>query len=87
MEKTSISRNPNQTNKMNDNLTEEELAALKATANENEWNAACDRIKDARSGQYPPDWWTVMMQSGLSREIMARWPKPGSPEIQITILH
>lgn len=44
-------------------LTESELARLKATKSEDEWNAACDAVKDARGGQYPHDWYQKVLGS------------------------
>lgn len=54
------------------NLTQEEITRLKATKSEQEWNDVCDEIKTARAGQYAPDWWPRVMQSGLAAEIQAR---------------
>lgn len=55
------------------NLTEKEIEKLKATKSESEWNSACDEIKKARNGIYPPDWWPRMMMSGLIAEIQDSW--------------
>ena len=55
------------------NLTNEEIAAFEATQSEAQWNAQCDKIKAARHGQYPPDWWPVMVESGKASRIMVRW--------------
>jgi hypothetical protein len=52
-----------------------EVAALYATANEAEWNRAVTAIQAARGGHYPPDWFEVVMASGLHAEIAASWPK------------
>lgn len=68
---------------MHPKLTEEELAALKATCSDNEWNQVCLEIKTTRGGAYPPDWWPVMMASGLAESIAKGWASPRTAEIQI----
>lgn len=55
------------------NITDEEIDKLKKTNNEGQWNAVCDEIKKARGGQYPPDWWSKVKQSGLMDEAIARF--------------
>ncbi len=50
---------------MNFNLTEEEIEGLKNAATEDEFNSLCDKIKRVRGGQYPPDWFSMVVQSGL----------------------
>ncbi len=56
-----------------ENITEREISELEATRSETEWNAKCDEIKKARGGQYPPDWWPVMMMSGKIAATQASW--------------
>jgi hypothetical protein len=58
---------------MNTGITQEEISALKATKSENDWNEQCDKIKAARGGQYPPDWWPLVVMSGLMTEIQCSW--------------
>ena len=58
---------------MSKNITQEELDRLKACTTSQEWSDTCDAIKDARDGQYPPDWWAKVILSGLAREVTARW--------------
>lgn len=58
------------------NLTEKEIKELKMTKSEKQWNATCDKIKHARGGVYPPDWWEKMALSGLMAEIFAQWKLP-----------
>lgn len=36
------------------NITQQELQSLKDAASEAQWNEVCDRIKEARAGDYPP---------------------------------
>lgn len=57
------------------NITEAEIDKLKASKNEQAWNAVCDEIKKARAGQYPPDWWAKVMQSGLAANIQDSWSR------------
>lgn len=54
------------------NLTEAELNELKNTKNETEWNALCDKIKAARKGSYPPDWFNKVLLTGVISEIAAK---------------
>ena len=56
-------------------LTDEEVKRLEQAANEAEWDAACDAVKDARDGQYPPDWWERVQLSGLMARVVAGWGK------------
>jgi len=55
------------------NITDEEIKALENTKSEDEWNAECDKIKRARDGQYPPDWWAGVSQSGLMHRVHLSW--------------
>lgn len=57
------------------NITDDEIKRLEETKSEAEWNAACDDIKRARGGQYPPDWWPKVSQSGLVRRVATSWNK------------
>lgn len=54
-------------------LTNEEMAKLKATKSEAEWNKVCDEIKAERNGTYPYDWWSKVMMSGVFGTIQASW--------------
>lgn len=65
------------------NLTDEEMAKLKATKNEQEWNAVCDEIKGARNGCYPPDWYPRVIIDGVADRVSASWAS-GSAGIRIT---
>lgn len=56
-------------------ITELEIQRLKDTESEAEWNAACDSIKVARGGQYPPNWYATVVMPGLAAEIMATWER------------
>jgi hypothetical protein len=52
------------------NLTPQELERLKSSKTSSEWNAACSDIKKARANEYPPDWYEVMLKSGLMNQIV-----------------
>lgn len=56
-----------------ENLQQTEIADLESTGSAEEWNNICDEIKKARGGQYPPDWWEVMMMSGKISGIQESW--------------
>lgn len=55
------------------NITDQEIADLKATRSSLEWNSVRDGIKDVRGGVYPPDWWNRIMMSGVATEIYEGW--------------
>ena len=55
------------------NITDQEVAKLKATRSSIEWNRVCDEIKNARGGEYPPDWWNRIMMTGLMAQIHDAW--------------
>jgi hypothetical protein len=54
-------------------LTEEEFAELESCETEAAWFDICQRVKAARGGQYPNDWFPRVVCSGLARERIARW--------------
>lgn len=55
------------------NLTLPELLLLEGARTEAEWEACCDIVKEARGGQYPPDWFQVMNLSGRMDRIFKRF--------------
>ena len=56
------------------NITKEELKMLEACKDSFEWNEACSKIVSARSYErFPPDWKSVVVQSGLMDRIRSRW--------------
>ena len=71
---------------MNQGITTEELAALRASKNEGEWNAACDAVKKARNGNYPADWFVKVMMSGLSAEVAEAWGRPDAFDLKVEVL-
>jgi len=54
---------------------EETVAALRATKNETEWNAVCDRLKAAHNSNYPSWWFPAIMLSGLAADVELGWHK------------
>lgn len=58
---------------MNENLTDDEIKQLEAARSEKEWNDACDAVKRTRGGQYPGDWWSRVMVSGLAARVTSRF--------------
>jgi len=46
-------------------LTDEELQTLESANTEDEWNDACDKVKKARGGQYPQDWFKRVIAGGV----------------------
>lgn len=57
------------------NLTTDETLNLLDAKNAAEWNKLCDRIKKIRDGQYPPDWYEVVLAGGLMGSVSANWKK------------
>jgi len=66
------------------NISVDEMAKLRNSKSEKEWDAVCDEVKAARNGQYPNDWYQKVLASGLSRRAAARWG--GTDEIQISAI-
>lgn len=56
-----------------EHISTEELKRLEACESEEDWNAACDAIKEARGGRYPRDWRSRVMTSGLMARVVGRW--------------
>lgn len=58
---------------MND-ITKKELSLLEACKDSFEWNNACHEIVSARENEeFPPDWKSVVIESGLMDRIRSRW--------------
>ena len=47
-------------------LTDAELQQLEAATSEAAWNDTCDAVKKLRAGAYPADWFSKVVESGLS---------------------
>lgn len=60
---------------MANNLTDEEFEAFISAKNEREWNELCDKVKAARNGVYPPDWFARMNKSGVMHMVMSSWKR------------
>lgn len=54
-------------------LTYVEYELLKRTATEEEWGEVCDRIKSARDGAYPTEWFMRIVASGFMAKQVAKW--------------
>jgi len=54
------------------NMTPEELQAFAECENYAQFRATADAIKLRRGYEYPPDWWSKMINSGLHAAIMNR---------------
>lgn len=55
---------------MEGNLTEEEMQRLQSVKSSQEWNEACDAIKGAREGGYPPDWYEKVIMTRLADKVL-----------------
>ncbi len=67
--------------RINKGISEEELSTLRNSSSPQEWNLACSKIKEARDGEYPHDWWDKVMLSGLSVVVDKRWVRNGVAEL------
>lgn len=66
------------------NLTKDELAALEGAEGTVEYGTIVRDIKKARGGQYPEDWWPLVMASGgISERLAKKWKKPDAFEIKL----
>jgi len=54
-------------------ITDDELKDLESCQSADDWSAATNKIKAARGGMYPDDWWDKVKLSGLMDRIMDRW--------------
>ncbi len=55
------------------NITEKEIQSLREAATEDAWNKVCDDIKKVRDQQYPPDWYSKVVLSGLMQRVSSKW--------------
>jgi len=65
------------------NITTLELASLEECQSPAAWRAAADKIKVARGGEYPPDWWSRVKESGLMDRVVARWDGDSNLKTQV----
>ncbi len=57
-------------------LGDEEFAALEACQSAEQWNQSCAKIKAARDGQFPDDWFARVVTSGMMHRVFQRWKTP-----------
>lgn len=57
---------------------------MRSSKDSREWNANCDAVKAANSGDYPDFWYVTIMMSGLAQEVADRWGDPTAMNIKIT---
>ena len=58
---------------LNEKLTDAEIIDLGKTRNEREWGEVCDRIKAARGGNYPREWFRRIVVSGFMAQTQRSW--------------
>lgn len=58
---------------LNEKLTDAEIIDLGKTRDEREWNDVCDRIKAARGGNYPREWFNRIVRSGFMAQTQRSW--------------
>ena len=54
-------------------ITDDELKDLEACQSAQDWRNATNKIKAARGGMYPDDWWDKVKLSSMMDRIMYRW--------------
>lgn len=42
---------------------------MKSSKNQEEWNANCDKVKQANGGQYPGFWYAAIVLSGVANSM------------------
>ena len=47
------------------NITDQEMSAMVDCKTEHEWNDLCSKMKAARDGQYPSDWYVKIIATGF----------------------
>jgi hypothetical protein len=62
-----------------EHLTEAEYENLLQSRNNQDWANACDRVKNARNGAYPRDWFQRIILSGVMNAVLG----PGSDQIKV----
>lgn len=67
------------------NITDQEIEMLEAVQTEDEWNEACDKIKQVRNNQYPSDWWGKVRMSGLMDRVFARFG--ATTELSVSVIN
>lgn len=58
---------------LTEKLTDAEMIDLGKTRNDREWGDVCDRIKAARDGQYPREWFPRVVLSGFMAQTQKSW--------------
>ena len=58
---------------LTEKLTRDEIIDLGKTRNEREWGEVCDRIKAARGGNYPREWFRRIVVSGFMAQTQRSW--------------
>jgi len=51
----------------------EVVELMKTSRSEVEWNANCDRVKEACGGDYPSFWYTAIVMSGVMDSVRCTW--------------
>lgn len=55
-------------------MTREEVRILMSSSkNEKEWDANCDKVKEAFQGSYPSFWFEAIIMTGLLAKVKLNW--------------
>jgi len=67
---------------MEKKLTQQEMDLLASCYSEDDWEMACEAIKEVRGGAYPPDWYSRVLGNGLMDNILSRWGASSALKVQ-----
>ena len=54
-------------------MTQAQIDLMKSSYSAREWNRNIESIRREHDGDYPDDWYAVIVESGIARSISARW--------------
>lgn len=66
-------------------LTEEEKKALEGSGDQSDYARVVKAIKANRKGEYPHDWWQVVMEpGGISDKLKKKWQRPDAFDLKLS---
>lgn len=66
-------------------MSEEEVVKLmESSKTVGEWNANCQKVKDASGGAYPEFWFTAVIKSGLADRVIKAAGDPHGASIRVS---
>ncbi|MCL1995517.1 MAG: hypothetical protein FWG63_04840 [Defluviitaleaceae bacterium] len=49
------------------------VAIMSESTSEADWNKRCDEAKAANGGDYPSEWYSAIIESGLMESMLKKW--------------